>query len=112
MIEAVGNHMEHPVMYLARVTKFLDGLIQEHGVYLFMGFLVVFAVVAARLVAQGRKPLSRIPPATGAVIGDILASPNLSTIADGGRANLIWGKSGRDRNDCPEVLPVPFNDSH
>jgi hypothetical protein len=30
--------MEHPVLYLARVTKFLDGLIAEHGHYLFMGF--------------------------------------------------------------------------
>jgi hypothetical protein len=30
--------MEHPVLYLARVTKFLDGIIEEHGHYLFMGF--------------------------------------------------------------------------
>lgn len=36
--------MEHPVLYLARVTKFLDGLIAEHGHYLFMGF--VFLCIA------------------------------------------------------------------
>jgi hypothetical protein len=33
--------MEHPVLYLARVTKFLDGIIEEHGHYLFMGFAVL-----------------------------------------------------------------------
>ncbi len=36
--------MEHPVLYLARVTKFLDGIIEEHGHYLFMGF--VFLCIA------------------------------------------------------------------
>lgn len=36
--------MEHPVQYLARVTKFFDGLIAEHGHYLFMGF--VFLCIA------------------------------------------------------------------
>lgn len=36
--------MEHPVFYLARVTKFLDGIIEEHGHYLFMG-LVAFCFV-------------------------------------------------------------------
>ena len=37
--------MQHPVFYLARVTKFLDRLIQEQGDYLFAGFVVVCAVV-------------------------------------------------------------------
>lgn len=36
--------MEHPVFYLARVTRFLDHVIHEHGVYLFMAF-VAFSFV-------------------------------------------------------------------
>ena len=30
--------MEHPAQYALRVTRFLDGIIEEHGHYLFMGF--------------------------------------------------------------------------
>ena len=47
--------MQHPVFYVARVTKFLDGLIQEHGEYLFMGLVVVCAVVLVWMFTRTRK---------------------------------------------------------
>ncbi len=46
--------MEHPVFYLARVTKFLDGIIEEHGHYLFMG-LVAFCFVLLVLMFTRRR---------------------------------------------------------
>jgi hypothetical protein len=47
--------MEHPVLYLARVTKFLDGLIEEHGDYLFMGFVAFCFVVLVWMFTRRRK---------------------------------------------------------
>jgi cobalamin biosynthesis protein CobD/CbiB len=47
--------MQHPVFYLARVTKFLDRLIQEQGDYLFAGFVVVCAVVLVWMFTRRRK---------------------------------------------------------
>lgn len=47
--------MQHPVFYLARVTKFLDRLIQEQGDYLFAAFVVVCAVVLVWMFTRRRK---------------------------------------------------------
>jgi len=47
--------MQHPVFYLARVTKFLDRLIQEQGDYLFAGFVVVCAVVLVWMFTRRRQ---------------------------------------------------------
>lgn len=47
--------MQHPVFYLARVTKFLDAMIQDHGDYLFAGFVVVCAVVLVWMFTRTRK---------------------------------------------------------
>ena len=47
--------MQHPVFYLARVTKFLDRLIQEQGDYLFSAFVVVCAVVLVWMFTRRRK---------------------------------------------------------
>ena len=56
MIEAVEKSlMQHPVFYLARVTKFLDELIQEQGVYLFAGLVAVCAVVIVWIFTRRRK---------------------------------------------------------
>ncbi len=33
--------MQHPVFYFARVKKFLDEMIQEHGDYLYAGLVDV-----------------------------------------------------------------------
>ena len=41
--------MEHPVQYLARVTKFLDRMIEEHGDQLFVvfGFICLGVIVGS-----------------------------------------------------------------
>ena len=54
--------MEHPVVYVARATKFLDALIQEHGDYLFVGFVFLCLLVIAWMFARRRKrPVHEIP---------------------------------------------------
>lgn len=47
--------MEHPVLYLARVTKFLDRMIQEHGDYLYAGLVVVCAGVLVWMFTRPRR---------------------------------------------------------
>ncbi len=47
--------MEHPVLYLARVTKFLDGLIAEHGDDLFMGFVFLCIAFLVWMFTRRRK---------------------------------------------------------
>ena len=54
--------MQHPVFYVARVTKFLDELIQEQGVYLFAGLVVISVVVVVWIFTRPRKrPVHDIP---------------------------------------------------
>ncbi len=56
MIAAVEKLvMEHPVQYVARVTKFLDGLIQDYGDYLFLGFTFFSVVFIAWIFGRRRK---------------------------------------------------------
>lgn len=53
--------MEHPVLYLARVTKFLDGLIAEHGHYLFMGFVFLcIALLIWMIIRRRARPVHDI----------------------------------------------------
>ena len=50
--------MEHPDQILRRLTDFLDHLIQEHGDYLFIGFVYLgFAVIIWILVRRRRTPV-------------------------------------------------------
>ena len=54
--------MEHPVSYVARVTKFLDRVIQEHGEYLFVGFVFLCLVIIAWIIMRRRKrPVHDVP---------------------------------------------------
>jgi hypothetical protein len=56
MIEALEKLcMEHPVHYVARVTKFLDGLIQAHGDHMFAGFAFFSVVLIAWILTRRRK---------------------------------------------------------
>jgi hypothetical protein len=56
------NGMEHPVSYVARVTRFLDQLIQEHGEYLFVGFVFLSVLVITWIVVRRRKrPVHEVP---------------------------------------------------
>ena len=47
--------MEHPTQYVLQVTRFLDGLIEEHGHYLFMGFAVLCFVLLVWMFTRRRK---------------------------------------------------------
>ena len=50
--------MQHPVQYLAVVTKFLDRMIEEHGDQLFMVFaFVCLGVVGWILTRKRRHPV-------------------------------------------------------
>jgi hypothetical protein len=54
--------MEHPVFYLTRVTRFLDRLVQEHGEYLFVGFVFLCLIIIAWIVVRRRKrPVHDVP---------------------------------------------------
>ena len=48
--------MEHPSQYMLQLTRFLDGLIAEHGHYLFMGFAVLcFVLLLVWMFTRRRK---------------------------------------------------------
>jgi hypothetical protein len=47
--------MEHPTQYVLQVTRFLDGLIEEHGHYLFMGFAFCCFVLLVWVFTRRRK---------------------------------------------------------
>lgn len=47
--------MEHPVFKLARVTRFLDSLIHEHGDYLFAALVFLSFLVFVWIFARRRK---------------------------------------------------------
>lgn len=54
--------MEHPSQYVLQVTRFLDGLIEEHGYYLFMGFAVLCFVLLFWMFTRRRKqPVHEFP---------------------------------------------------
>jgi hypothetical protein len=96
--------MEHPVIYVAKVGKVLDQLTQlvhEDGDYLFMGFALICFVAIVWLLSRKRKPL---PPQTSsartrAIVGIMLASPEMSSDADGGYTRLITGDDPTRRTD-------------
>ncbi len=47
--------MEHPVMYVARVTHFLDRLIRDYGDYLYMGFVYFAVFLLAWMFSRRRQ---------------------------------------------------------
>ena len=53
--------MEHPVQYLAVVTKFLDRMIQEHGdrLYILFGY-VCLGVIIWILTRRRKRPVQEI----------------------------------------------------
>lgn len=48
---------EHPVHYVARVTRFLDRMIQEQGDYLFLAFGFACFGIIAWMIVRPRKGL-------------------------------------------------------
>jgi hypothetical protein len=54
--------MEHPVLYFARFTRFLDRLIRDYGDYLFLGFFLLCVLVILWIVVRRRKrPVREVP---------------------------------------------------
>lgn len=54
--------MEHPSQYVLQVTRFLDGLIEEHGHYLFMGFaFCCFVLLVWMFTRRRRQPVHDFP---------------------------------------------------
>jgi len=84
-----------PILYVGMLEDKLTEFIHANGDYLFIvfAFLCMFAV--AWLLSRPRKSSLSEPssPRTRAIIGTMLASPDMSSDADGGRARLIMGKS-------------------
>lgn len=85
--------MEHPIQYVAKVEHALDQLIHDDGDYLFMGFALLCFVAIGWLLSRKRKSLPPQPASarTRAIVGIMLASPGMSSDADGGRTRLIMG---------------------
>lgn len=90
--------MEDPVLHFGKLLNKLTELIHDRGDYLFMAFAVVCFVAIAWLLLRKRKSPPPVPTSarTRAIIGSMLASPDMSSDADGGRTRLIMGKSKRD----------------
>ena len=89
--------MEYSVQDFGKLLNKLTEFIHENGDYLFMVFVWVCFAAIAWLLFRKRKLPPPVPasPQTRAIVGTILASPDTSSDADGGRTRLITGKSPR-----------------
>lgn len=84
--------MEDAVLHFRKLLNELWEFM-DNGVYPFMAFAVVSFLAIAWLLFRKRKSPPPIPasPQTRAIVGTMLASPNMSSDADGGRTRLITG---------------------
>jgi hypothetical protein len=91
--------MEDPVVNFGKLLNQLTEFIHENGLYLFMVFVWACFAAIAWLLFRRRKSPPRVPASaqTHAVVGIMLASPDMSSDADGGRTRLIMGKSPSQR---------------
>jgi hypothetical protein len=89
-----------PILYVGKLEHWLTEFIYEHGFYLFMVFAFLCFLAVAWLLFRPRKSLPPEPSSarTRAIIGTMLASPDMSSDADGGRTRLIMGKSPSQRD--------------
>ena len=85
--------MQDPIQYLGRFEHELTQLIHDYGDYLFMVFAwVCFGAIAWLLFRKRKSPAPEPASArTRAIVGIMLASPGMSSDADGGRTRLIMG---------------------
>ena len=90
--------MEDLVLHFGKLLNRLAELIHDNGDYLFMVFAVLCFLTTVWLLFRKRKLPPPLPTSarTRAIIGSMLASPDMSSDADGGRTRLIMGKSKRD----------------
>lgn len=84
-----------PILYVGKLEDKLTEFVHANGDYLFMAFAFVCLLAIVWLLSRQRKSRPSEPSSarTRAIIGTMLASPDLSSDADGGRARLIMGKS-------------------
>ena len=84
--------MEDPVLYFGKVLNELWEFM-DNGVYPFMAFAAACFAVIVWLLFRKRKSPPPLPasPQTRAIVGIMLASPGMSSDADGGRTRLIMG---------------------
>ena len=85
--------MQDPVPYFGKLLNELSRFIDENGVYLFMIVEWICIIAIGWLLFRKRKSPRPVPTSaqTRAIIGTILASPDMSSDADGGRTRLIMG---------------------
>lgn len=94
--------MEDPIQYMGKFEHELTQLIHDQGEYLFMGFAMVCFVAIAWLLFRKRKspPPEPASARTRAIVGIMLASPGMSSDADGGRTRLIMGDDPTRRTNA------------
>jgi len=82
-----------PILYVGKLEHKLTEFIHENGDYLFMVFALVCFFAIAWLLFRKRKspPPEPASARTRAIVGIMLASPDMSSDADGGRTRLIMG---------------------
>ncbi|MCW5554493.1 MAG: hypothetical protein KIS67_20335 [Verrucomicrobiae bacterium] len=85
--------MEYSVQDFGKLLNELTAFIHDNGDYLFMVFAWGCSLAIVWLLFRKRKSLLPIPasPQTRAIVGIMLASPGMSSDADGGRTRLIMG---------------------
>ena len=106
--ENVGNRlntsakMEDPIQYVGKFEHELTQLISEQGVYLFMVLVwFCFGAIAWLLFRKRKSPPPEPASArTRAIVGIMLASPGMSSDADGGRTRLIMGDNPTRRTNA------------
>jgi len=93
--------MEHSILYFGKLGHKLTEFINENFDYLFMVFVVVCFFAIAWLLFRKRTSPPPTPASarTRAIIGTMLASPDMSSDADGGRTRLIMGDTSTRRTN-------------
>jgi hypothetical protein len=94
------NVKTDPILYVGKLENWLTEFIHEHGFYLFMAFAFLGFLAIVWLLSRPRRlpPPESCSARTRAIIGSMLASPDTSSDADGGRTRLIMGKSPSQRD--------------
>ncbi|HWD90779.1 MAG TPA: hypothetical protein VG938_00385 [Verrucomicrobiae bacterium] len=100
--------MKDPILYFGEFLNKLSKVIDDNGLYLFMVFTWACIASIVWLLFRKRKTPSPTPASarTRAIVGIMLASPDMSSDADGGRTRLIMGDiSNKRANDLGSNSP-------